>query len=107
MWDWLVYAALAASAAAILGGLALLAVRLLQGWRDLKRARRHLAHELDRLADSLERMTESAERASNTSELAERVDHLRTTLAQFAILREAIDEMTGTVGRVTAFIPSK
>jgi hypothetical protein len=103
MWNWLIYAALVAGAAAILAGLVFLAVRVLRAWRDLKRLRRHLAKELLRLADAADRMADSVGRASDTSQLEERLGHMRGSLAQFAVLREAVDEATS----FTAFIPRK
>ncbi len=107
MWNWLIYAALLAGALAIFASLLFLAARVLEAWRDFKRLRRHVAKELDLLADAGERLADSAARASDTSRLDERVAGLRTTLARYAVLREAIDEVTDTFGRVTAFIPSK
>jgi prefoldin subunit 5 len=107
MWNWLIYAALAAGTLAVLAALAFLAVRVLRAWRDLKRLRRHLAKELDRLADRTETLADSAARAGDTTQLQERLDHLRATLAQFAVLREAFDEATATVTSVTAFMPRK
>ncbi len=107
MWNWLIYAALLAGALAILAALVFLAVRILEAWRDFKRLRRHVARELDRLADAGERLADSADRASDTTRLEKRVDQLRATLARYAVLREAIGDVTGTLGRVTAFIPSK
>jgi predicted nuclease with TOPRIM domain len=107
MWTWLIYAALAAGAVAILAALVFLAVRVLRAWRDLKRLRRHLAKELDRLADRAEVLADSAARAGDTTQLQERLDHLRVTLARFTVLREAFDEATGAVTSVTAFMPRK
>ena len=103
MWNWLIYAALAAAGVAILAGLAFLGVRVLQAWRALKRLRRHTAKELVRLADAADRMADSMERASDTSRLERRLAHLRGSLAQFAVLREAVDEATS----FTALIPRK
>lgn len=107
MWNWLIYAALLADALAILAALVFLAVRILQAWRDFKRLRRHVARELDRLADAGERLADSTARASDTTRLERRVDHLRATLARYAVLREAVDEVAGTFGRVTALVPRK
>ena len=108
MWDWIVLAAVLVGAIGILAALVHLAVRVLQAWRDLKRLRRHVAKELDRLADAgSRRLTDAAGRASDPTRLEKRLDHLRATLARFAVLREALDEVTDAVGRVTAFIPSK
>ncbi|MGH2933690.1 MAG: hypothetical protein ACRDL2_04135 [Gaiellaceae bacterium] len=103
MWNWLIYAALAAGAAAMLAGLVFLAVRVLQAWRDLKRLRRHLAKELLGLADAADRIADSVERASDTSQLEKRLAHMRGSLAQFAVLRDAVDEATS----FTALIPRK
>jgi len=107
MWNWLVYAALIAGALAILGALALLAVRALQAWRSFKRLRRHVAKELDRLADLGEAAADKVARATNTEELDRSLASLRASLAQLAVLREALDEVSDTVGSVTAFVPQK
>ena len=42
-----------------------------------------------------------------TAELEESVERLRVSLAQLAVLRAALDEVDGTVGRVTAYLPRK
>ena len=105
--DWVVYAALILGLLAIVTGLVLLVIRLLQTWRAFKRLRRHLARELNHLADLGERTAEGAARALDTAELDATVRHLRVTLARFALLREGIDEAAGTFGRVAAFYPRK
>jgi len=107
MWNWLVYAALIAGVVAILGALALLAVRALQAWRSFKRLRRHVAKELDRLADLGEATADKVARATDTEELDRSLASLRLSLAQLAVLREALDEVSDTVGSVTAFVPQK
>ena len=107
MWNWLVYAALIAGALAILGALALLAVRALQAWRSFKRLRRHVAKELDRLADLGEETAAKAERATDKEALDRSLASLRVSLARLAVLREALDEVSDTVGSVTAFVPQK
>ena len=83
------------------------ACRILQGWRTLKRFRRHLGKELDELADAGERTAEAAARATDTTELDQSLGRLRVTLARFAVLREALDEATGAVGRFAAVYPRK
>jgi hypothetical protein len=105
--DWAIYAALAVGVLAVAGGLVFLAVRALEAWRAFKRLRRHLGRELERLADLGERTAESAARATDTSELDASLARLRVALARFALLREAIDEATGTFGRVAAVYPRK
>jgi hypothetical protein len=107
MWNWLVYAALIVGALATLGTLALLAVRLLQAWRGFKRLRRHVASELDRLADLGEATVAKAEHATDTAELDRSLASLRISLARLAVLREAVHEVSDTVGLVTAFVPQK
>jgi hypothetical protein len=103
MWNWLIYAALAVATLATTGGLALLAVRVLQAWRSLKRLRRHVARELDRLADLAEQTADKVESVSDTGELDRSLASLRSSLAQAAVLREAWDEATS----FTALIPRK
>jgi hypothetical protein len=107
MWNWLIYAALGIGALAILGALALLAVRALQAWRSFKRLRRHVARELDRLADLGEATADKVARATDTEELDRSLASLRISLAQLAVLREALDEVSDTIGSVTAFVPQK
>jgi hypothetical protein len=105
--DWAIWTALSAGALAVLAALGYLGVRVLQWWRTLKRFRRHLGKELGRLADAGERTAETAARASDTTELNQSLGRLRITLARFAVLREALDEATGAVGRFAAVYPRK
>jgi uncharacterized membrane protein YcjF (UPF0283 family) len=105
--DWTIWTALIVGALAVLAALGFLGVRILQGWRTLKRFRRHLAKELGRLADAGERTAEAAARATDTTELDASLSRLRITLARFALLREALDEATGAVGRFAAVYPRK
>jgi hypothetical protein len=104
---WTIWTALLVGGVAVLAALGFLAVRLLQGWRTLKRFRRHLGKELDRLADTLERTSEATARATDRTRLDDALGRLRVTLARVAILREALDEATGVVGRLTLFYPRK
>ena len=103
MWNWLIYAGLAIAVLAATVGLALLAVRVLQAWRNLKRLRRHVANELDRLADLAEQTADKVEAVSDTGELDRSLASLRSSLAQAAVLREAWDEATS----FTSLIPRK
>jgi uncharacterized membrane protein YcjF (UPF0283 family) len=105
--DWAIWTALIVGALAVLAGLGFLAVRILQGWRTLKRFRRHLGKELERLADTGERTAQAAARATDTAELDRSLGRLRVSLARFAVLREALDEATGAFGRLTAVYPRK
>jgi hypothetical protein len=105
--DWAIWTALIVGAVAMLAALGYLAVRILQGWRTFKRFRRHLAKELERLADAGERTAEAAARAADTTELDQSLSRLRVTLTRFAVLREALGEATGAVGRLAAVYPRK
>jgi hypothetical protein len=104
---WTIYVALAAGFIAVASATAFLVVRLLQAWRAVKRLRRHLGKELDRLATLTERTAESAARASDQATLEQSLSRLRAALAQFGVLRGAVDEATATFGRFTALYPRK
>ena len=107
MWDWAIWAALAVGFLAATGGLVFLAVRALQAFRDFKRVRRHVFKGLDDLAAKGEQTAEKAAALGESEELERSVVRLRRTLAQFAVLRAALDEAQTTLGRVTAFVPRK
>ena len=92
MPGWLIWAALGAGILAVLGALAYLAVRLLQGWRDFKRVRRRVVKALETFTEKAELAAEKAEAAADTEELQERLGRLRRSLAQLAVLRAAVDE---------------
>jgi FtsZ-interacting cell division protein ZipA len=100
MWNWLVYAALIVAVLAILGGLALLAVRVLQAWRSFKRLRRHVFRDLDLAAQKAEATLDKIESVSDTEKLDTSLAHLRVSLAQLALLREAVDEALALVPRL-------
>jgi hypothetical protein len=105
--DWAVYGALIAGFLAFAGAAALLAVRALQGWRALKRFRRHLGRALQDLADNADRTGEIVERVSDQRQLEATLASLRRSLAVFNVLRAAVDELTDSLGRVTAVYPRK
>ena len=105
--DWAIYGALIAAFLAMAGAAAYLVVRALQAWRAFKRARRHLARELQRLADVAEETSRAAERAGDQTVLNASFAKLRVTLAQFAVLRAAIDEVSAAAGRVGGVVPRK
>jgi 3-deoxy-D-manno-octulosonic-acid transferase len=106
-WDWAVWGALAVGGLATLGALALLVVRVLQAWRDFKRMRRHLLKELDAVAAAGEAAADKAEALGETEELQASVGRLRRSLAQLALLREAIDDARTPVRLAAAFAPRK
>ena len=105
--DWTVYGALIAGILAVFAAAAFLAVRALQGWRTLKRARRHLARSLAALATSAERTTDIVEQISDQRDLEASLARLRVATRQLNVLRAAVYEVTGSVGRVTAVYPRK
>ncbi len=97
------YGALIASALLVAGALALLVVRVLQGWRDLKRLRRHVFRDLDRLFERVETSAEKATSLADTSRLEASFARLRASRARLSVLRVAFAEATA----FTAFIPRK
>jgi hypothetical protein len=107
VWDWAIWVALILGGLALAGALAFLVVRALQAWRDFKRTRRHLFRALDRLSAAGEETAEKAAAAGESEELQRSVARLRSSLAQLAVLREAVGEAQATVGRVTALVPRK
>ncbi|MBV8257002.1 MAG: hypothetical protein JOZ56_01965 [Actinobacteria bacterium] len=107
MADWGIWGALIVGALACAAGLAFVVVRGLQGWRDLKRARRRLFKALDDLAVKGEETAEKTAALGDTAEIEESVTRLRRSLAQLAVLREAADEAQETFGRFAAVMPRK
>ena len=103
MWNWAIYGALLVSALSVTAAFVLLTVRLLQGWRDLKRLRRHVFRDLDRLFARVETFAEKTTAVADTSRLEASLAQLRTSLARFAVLRAAFDEATA----FAAWIPRK
>lgn len=86
---------------------AFLVVRALQGWRTLKRFRRHLGRSLQDLADKAEHTGEIVERVSDQRELEDTLAHLRVGLAKFRVLRTALDEVSESLTRVASVYPRK
>jgi len=95
-----IYAALAAGAVAVLAALGFLVVHVLQGFRALKRLRRHLGKELERLADLGEATADKVAAASDGAAIEASVARLRVSLARLAVLRAALDEATAPVAAV-------
>lgn len=105
--DWAIYGALVFGAIATLAAAVYLTVRVLQGWRTLKRFRRHLGRSLQDLADKAEHTGELVEGVSDQRELEETLSSLRVALAKLAVLRAAVDEVTESLTRVAAVYPRK
>ena len=107
MWDWAIWGALILAGLAGIGAAALLVVRAWRTWRGLKATRREIVSRLDSLATAGEATAEKVAAAGNTAELQESLGRLRLSLARFAVLRSAIDEVQDTFGRIAAVVPRK
>jgi hypothetical protein len=107
VWDWAIWAALIAAAIAVIAAFALFAVRALTAWRDVRDRRVDTLRRLDAFAGKAEAISERLAAAEDTAELESSLERLRSSLAQLAVLRAALDEADGTVGRVTAYLPRK
>ena len=107
MYGWAVWIAFGVGGTAVLGALLALGIRLLQGWRDLKRVRRHLLKALAALNEKSELAGEKAATAGDTVELQKSLAKLRRSLAQLSVLREALDEARATFDYVGAVLPRK
>jgi hypothetical protein len=105
--DWVIYGALIFGGIAVIAAASFVVVRGLQGWRTLKRFRRHLGRSLQDLADKAEHTGEIVERVSDQRELEDTLARLRVGLAKFAVLRTAVDEVSESLTRVTAVYPRK
>ena len=105
--DWAIYGALIFGGIAVVAAAGFLAVRVLQGWRELKRFRRHLARALNDLAGKAERTGELVERISDQGELQDTLSRLRLTLTKFNVLRAAVDEVSESLTRVASVYPRK
>jgi len=108
MWDWAIWGALTVVALAGTGALVLFALRTRQAWRDARDTPRDVLRRLDEFSRKAEAVAEKVAAASDaTVELEGSIERLRISLAQLAVLRAALDEATGTVGRVAAYLPHK
>jgi uncharacterized iron-regulated membrane protein len=104
MWDWAIWAALAIAFAAGLAAAGVLAMRVRELWQSFKAVRRNVVGELDELGAKGE---ETAERASavDTAEVQASVTRLRASLAQLAVLRQALDEAQDVFDPIAPFVP--
>ena len=106
MADWAIWAALIVVVLAGIAALTLFVVRVRQAWRDAKDTPPDVLRRLDEFSRKAEAAAEKiAAMGGATAELEASVERLRVSLAQLAVLRAALDEATGTVGRVTAYLP--
>ena len=107
MWDWAICGALILAAVAVFAALTRFAVHGWRAWRDVRDKRLDGLRRLDDFARKAEAVAERLETTGDTAELQSSLDRLRVSLAQLAVLRAALDEVDGTVGRVTAYLPRK
>jgi hypothetical protein len=108
MWDWAIWGALIVVVLAGTAALVLFAVRVRQAWRDVRETPRDVLSRLDDFSRKAEAVAEKVAAASDTTgELEMSVECLRVSLARLAVLRAALGEATGTVGRVAAYLPYK
>jgi hypothetical protein len=107
MWDWAIWAALVLGTVAGIAALALLVVRSLEAWRAFRQTRGAVVGGLDEFAEQPEVVADKLATAGDTAELQESIGRLRVSLARLDVLRAALDEVDGTVGRVTAYLPHK
>ena len=105
--DWTIYGALIAGFLALAYASAHLVVRSLQTFRSFKQFVRNLAPSLERLADASERASAAAERAGDVTALDAAMRRLGVSLAELAVLREALDEANEMFGRVAVLVPRK
>src|SRR5205809_7043408 len=105
MWDWGIWGALGVVALAGTAALVLFAVRARLAWRDARDTPRDILSRLDDFSGKAEAVAERVAAASyKTGELEESVERLRVSLARLAVLRAALDEAPGTVGRVADYL---
>jgi 3-deoxy-D-manno-octulosonic-acid transferase len=107
MWDWAIWAALVLGTLAGIAALAMLVVRSLEAWRAFQQTRGAVVGGLDEFAAQAEAVADKLAAAGGTAELQKSVGRLRVSLARLDVLRAALDEVDGTVGRVTAYLPHK
>ncbi|HZD88113.1 MAG TPA: hypothetical protein VE088_08930 [Gaiellaceae bacterium] len=107
MWDWAIWAALIAGGLAVVAALVFLVVRILEAWRAFTRIRGHLSDAAEGLTAQGEAVADRAAGALDTSRVAASLMRLRTSLAQLAVLREAVDEVQDTLGRLATVMPRK
>ena len=105
MWDWAIWAALVLGGAAGIAATVLVVRRALATWRRADETRREAVRRLDQFAAKAEVAADRIAVVGDTAELQTSLERLRVSLAQLAVLRAALDEVDGTVGRVTAYLP--
>ncbi len=108
MWDWAIWGALIVVVMAGIAALVLFALRVRQAWRAARDIPQDVLRRLDEFFRKAEAVAEKvAATGDATVELERSIGRLRISLARLAVLRAALDEATGTVGRVAAYLPHK
>jgi hypothetical protein len=105
MWDWAIWAALVLGGAAGIAATVQVVRRTLATWRHADETRREAVRRLDQFAVKAEATADRIALVGDTAELQTSLERLRASLAQLAVLRAALDEVNGTVGRVGAYLP--
>jgi hypothetical protein len=105
MWDWAIWAALIVGGVAGIAALVLLALRTLEAWRAFEETRRAAVGGLDEFAAQAEAVADKLAATAGTAELQESLARLRLSLARLAVLRAAVDEADGMLGRVIGIVP--
>ena len=104
---WAVWATLALFV--ILPGAALcfLALRALELWRGLRSVKGETVDALAALETRANAAAEKVERSGDSPELDRSLTRLHESIRRLNILRSALDDATGAVGRITAVYPRK
>ena len=107
MWDWAIWGSLIVVFLAGVAALALVVVRSRVAWRDVRSTGQDTVRRLDELTVKAEATADRLETAGDTAELQESVGRLRVSLAKLAVLRNALDDVQDSIGRVAAVVPRK
>jgi uncharacterized protein YoxC len=105
--DWFIYGALIAGAVAIGVSTVQLVRQIKAAWRALKELQGRLAGTLGDLAERSEHTSEVVERLSERRDLETSLARLQISLARFAVLRQAMDEVSNSLTRVVSVYPRK
>jgi hypothetical protein len=107
MWEWAIWTALIVTFLATVTALVLLTMRARRAWLTARETHTDVLRRLDDFARRAETTAEKVGAVGDTAELQASVERLRISLTRLAVLRAALDEVGGTVGRVTAYLPRK
>lgn len=103
-----VWIALAAGGACVVGALALVVARGLRTWRTFRALTRNVSQRLSELEAQAAATEQKAVAATaQTSRLLEAVARLQQSLATLAVLRAAAAEARAGAGRIRGVVPRK